>query len=108
MVMVRVKKITSSFFIAPSPIDSQERWRAFLGVSFGVVVTAVVNRWCIGGNVSLAWLIAPMGASAVLVFALPASPMAQPWAVLGGNTRCLRWRYSAYCLWPVPQSGTLV
>ncbi|MDB5885381.1 MAG: domain containing rane protein, partial [Polaromonas sp.] len=34
----------------------------------------------------LPWLIAPLGASAVLVFALPAGPMAQPWAVVGGNT----------------------
>lgn len=32
------------------------------------------------------WLVAPLGASAVLVFAVPASPMAQPWAVVGGNT----------------------
>ena len=32
-----------------------------------------------------AWLIAPMGASAVLLFCLPASPLAQPWAVVGGN-----------------------
>lgn len=28
---------------------------------------------------------APLGASAVLVFAVPASPLAQPWAVFGGN-----------------------
>ena len=31
------------------------------------------------------FLIAPIGASAVLVFAVPASPLAQPWPVLGGN-----------------------
>jgi CBS domain-containing membrane protein len=30
-------------------------------------------------------LIAPMGASAVLLFAVPASPLAQPWPILGGN-----------------------
>ena len=30
-------------------------------------------------------LIAPMGASAVLLFCLPASPLAQPWSVVGGN-----------------------
>jgi CBS domain-containing membrane protein len=29
---------------------------------------------------------APVGASAVLVFAVPASPLAQPWAVVAGNT----------------------
>ncbi|WP_318609068.1 HPP family protein [Mesorhizobium sp. BAC0120] len=30
-------------------------------------------------------IVAPMGASAVLVFAIPASPLAQPWPVIGGN-----------------------
>ena len=29
---------------------------------------------------------ASLGASALLVFALPGSPMAQPWAVIAGNT----------------------
>lgn len=29
---------------------------------------------------------ASLGASALLVFALPGSPMAQPWAVVAGNT----------------------
>ena len=27
-----------------------------------------------------------MGASAVLLFAVPASPLAQPWSIIGGNT----------------------
>ncbi|MES3154740.1 HPP family protein [Sphingomonas faeni] len=30
-------------------------------------------------------IVAPLGASAVLVFAVPASPLAQPWPVIGGN-----------------------
>ena len=32
------------------------------------------------------WLMASLGASALLVFALPQGPMAQPWAVVSGNT----------------------
>lgn len=32
-----------------------------------------------------AWLVAPLGATALLVFALPASPQAQPWPVLVGS-----------------------
>ncbi len=36
-----------------------------------------------GGGFPL--LVAPMGASAVLVFVVPASPLAQPWSVIGGN-----------------------
>ncbi|MCK0198778.1 HPP family protein [Ancylobacter sp. 6x-1] len=31
------------------------------------------------------WIVPPMGASAVLLFAVPASPMAQPWPAIGGN-----------------------
>lgn len=31
------------------------------------------------------WFIAPMGASAVLLMAVPASPLAQPWPLLAGN-----------------------
>ncbi len=31
------------------------------------------------------WIVAPIGASAVLLFAVPASPLAQPWSVVGGN-----------------------
>jgi CBS domain-containing membrane protein len=30
-------------------------------------------------------IVAPLGASAVLIFAIPASPLAQPWPVVGGN-----------------------
>jgi CBS domain-containing membrane protein len=44
------------------------------------------------------YLIAPMGASAVLLFAVPASPLAQPWSIIGGNivsaivgVACARW-----------------
>ncbi|HEY0595909.1 HPP family protein [Sphingopyxis sp.] len=34
---------------------------------------------------TMPWIVAPMGASAVLLFAVPASPLAQPWSIVGGN-----------------------
>ena len=37
------------------------------------------------GWIPLPLLVAPISASAVLVFAVPASPLAQPWSVVGGN-----------------------
>ncbi len=64
----------------------KERVRAALGGFAGIVVTAIAGR---AMSLPLAldpWLFAPVGASAVLVFAVPASPLAQPWAVVGGNT----------------------
>lgn len=32
------------------------------------------------------WWPAPIGASAVLLFAVPSSPLAQPWPIVGGNS----------------------
>lgn len=42
-------------------------------------------HWLLGPQADIPYLIAPMGASAVLLFAVPASPLAQPWSFVGGN-----------------------
>ena len=66
---------------------SKERWRAALGAGIGILVVALICRWLHGwAGFTVPWLVAPLGASAVLVFAVPASPLAQPWSVVGGNT----------------------
>ena len=70
----------------PVAIDGAETWRVTGGVAAGMLFAAV-SSWLLAGPVAVsAWLVAPLGASAVLVFALPASPLAQPWAVVAGNT----------------------
>lgn len=71
----------------PTGIDVRERIRLVLGALIGILLTGLLFRW-LGDALApgVPWLIAPLGASAVLVFAVPASPMAQPWAVVGGNT----------------------
>jgi len=67
-------------------VDTKERWRAALGAALGILVAGLISRW-VGVHLGITpWLAAPLGASAVLVFAVPASPLAQPWAVIGGNT----------------------
>lgn len=67
-------------------VDARERLRAFMGAGFGVLVAGLLSRWAIGEGTLGPWLVAPIGASAVLVFAVPASPLAQPWPVIAGNT----------------------
>lgn len=67
-----------------APVPPVERLRAFLGALIGIAVTGLVSHLWHGGG-ALPLLIAPMGASAVLLFAVPASPLAQPWSILGGN-----------------------
>lgn len=87
-----------AFWPAPVAVDARERWRAAAGAGLGIVFTALVSRWLAGEAGGALWMAAPMGASAVLVFCMPASPVAQPWAVVGGNVlsalmgvACARW-----------------
>jgi len=60
--------------------------RGAIGAALGILTAGIVTIVCLGStSPALPWLVAPMGASAVLVFAVPASPLAQPWPVIGGN-----------------------
>ena len=54
---------------------------AFLGLALVIGVAKLLGE--LAGVDE--WFMASLGASALLVFALPRSPMAQPWAVIGGN-----------------------
>lgn len=71
----------------PPPLQTgyAERLKGALGALLGIAVTGLISTAWAGSNGNLPMLIAPMGASAVLLFAVPASPLAQPWALVGGN-----------------------
>ena len=58
---------------------------ACLGAAIGITLTIVVCAGMPLAAADLPVIVAPLGASAVLVFAVPASPLAQPWPVVGGN-----------------------
>ncbi|MFZ5706703.1 MAG: HPP family protein [Pseudomonadota bacterium] len=63
---------------------TNERIVAGVGAFVGIAAFAwLLHR--LGGSGHGPLLIAPVGAAAVLVFAVPASPLAQPWALFGGN-----------------------
>ena len=68
-----------------APVSLGERLRASIGALIGILVTGVIASMALGGS-DVPLLIAPMGASAVLLFAVPTSPLAQPWSIIGGNT----------------------
>ena len=72
------------FLPQPLPTGKLERVRAVVGACAGLFVTALAMHMLVPQLA--AYLIAPMGASAVLLFCVPSSPLAQPWAVVGGNT----------------------
>jgi CBS domain-containing membrane protein len=58
---------------------------ACLGAAICIAITFLVCAGIKIGVADLPIIVAPLGASAVLVFAVPASPLAQPWPVIGGN-----------------------
>jgi CBS-domain-containing membrane protein len=56
-----------------------------VGGVVGIVAVILVSQDFLGTNGS-PLIIASLGASAVLLFAVPHGPLSQPWAVLGGHT----------------------
>jgi CBS domain-containing membrane protein len=67
-------------------VPRHERMRAVAGALLGLLLTAGLSMQLLGTATLPLALVAPMGASAVLLFCVPASPLAQPWSVIGGNT----------------------
>lgn len=63
----------------------RDRLLACAGAVIGIGLTALLSAWLLKGGGYLPVLVAPIGASAVLLFAVPSSPLAQPWSIVGGN-----------------------
>ena len=76
-------------FLPPSVgTNAKEGLRMAFGVCIGILFTALISRWW-GGNGHAVWMAASLGASSVLVFGMPASPLAQPWPVVVGSVVCV-------------------
>jgi CBS domain-containing membrane protein len=75
----------SSFIPSPVAVRWPERLRSCVGALIGIAFTGGAMHVLLGPVASIPFLVAPMGASAVLLFAVPASPLAQPWSIIGGN-----------------------
>lgn len=68
-----------------SRVSWVERFRSSFGAFLGLLCTVLFGQF-VGGFVGVdEWFMASLGASSLLIFVLPSSPMAQPWAVIGGN-----------------------
>jgi len=94
-----LRRLLRALLPAPVNVSAKERARIVIGAALGVGLAAGLSHLLAAGfGIDGAWMVASLGASAVLVFAAPAGPMAQPWAAVAGNTlsalvgiACLRW-----------------
>jgi len=65
----------------PGSVPWAERWRSTLTAALAILALVALAPWLLATPLAV---VAAVGASAVLIFALPASPLAQPWSVFGG------------------------
>ncbi|MGR3322200.1 MAG: HPP family protein [Pseudooceanicola sp.] len=78
--------IFRSFGPAVAHVHLGEALRAGLGAAVGL---GLAGLFLLSPQVDLDWglyLVAPFGATSVLLFAVPNSPLAQPWSAVVGNT----------------------
>lgn len=79
-------------WLFPSPVESPashhfEKFISGLGALVAIYVIGTVNASLLPAT-DMPLIIASMGASAVLLFATPHSPLTQPWPLLGGQFVC--------------------
>ena len=65
-------------------VSHADRLISALGAFVGIYIVSLLSHAFISGNDAL-FIVASMGASAVLLFAVPHSPLAQPWSLIGGH-----------------------
>ena len=71
--------------IEAQSVSHKERIISGLGAFLGIFFVFLVSQFFIDGKDSMI-IIASMGSSAVLLFAIPHGSLSQPWALLGGHT----------------------
>ncbi|WP_240154449.1 HPP family protein [Comamonas sp. Tr-654] len=86
------------------PVASRPSWkelvRASIGAGLGLALAGILVGLVEHFFPNTLFLFAPLGATAVLVFAVPSSPLAQPWNCVVGNT--VPALYTLLLLWAFP------
>lgn len=71
------------FAIAPIQLTLREKCIAVLACLSAIFLTGLITQTYSAAHTP--FMVASMGASAVILFAVPSSPMAQPWSFAGGQ-----------------------
>ena len=82
--MYLIKKFFGCCGVAPDTTGHAEKFISAAGGFIGILLTMWVSLHYLGTQ-GAAMLVASMGASAVLLFAVPHGPLSQPWHLMGGH-----------------------
>ena len=81
---MRKKMLQHCLGIDLAPVSHHEKLISACGGFIGILLVVILSNWLMGAAQAV-YIIPSMGASAVLLFAAPHSPLAQPWNVFGGH-----------------------
>lgn len=82
--MHALRQFALRYLIADAaPLSPRERWLSALAGLLGILLMQGILAVLPAGP-GISYLLAPLGASSVILFALPHSPLAQPWSLAGG------------------------
>lgn len=95
--MPRLNNVFQWVGLELSPVTHQERLVSALGGLLAILAVFLASGYVLGPSAALP-VVASMGASTVLLFALPHGTLAQPWPIFGGHVvsaligvSCARW-----------------
>ena len=100
---MNIKEFFATFRPAYDPVAVSEKIRSGLAAFTGILLLGFSIRLLPGENGYHLILFASMAAAAVLLYAAPHSPMAQPWPLVGGNlvSGLIGWICSLYISDPI-------
>ncbi len=79
-----LKEITKLFGPGKSTVSVHEKIISALAGLVGIGLIMAVSQFFLDSE-ALPWVVASMGASAVLLFAVPKGPLSQPWSFVAGH-----------------------
>ncbi|MEG2047193.1 MAG: HPP family protein [Comamonas sp.] len=86
---------------AVAPAARLDVLRVGLGAGLGLALAAALVQLALWAGWQGSWtLFAPLGATAVLVFAVHTGPLSQPWSCVVGNTVAALWAWLVVMAWP--------
>ncbi len=81
----RLTRLISLFGVESSPVSHKERILSATGGLVAILLVAITSHFTLADRSAHFLIVASMGASAVLLFAVPHGALSQPWPVFGGH-----------------------